>query len=204
MRARAAGADEALVQREALADLPLDGVQRVEAGHRLLEDEADVVAAHVAQAAGVGREHVLAAVAHGAGDLGVLRQQPHGRERGHRLARAALADERQGLAGKELEADAAHRLGALAALDEGDAEVADVEQRLGERELAGVLHAAGSCRGAGSGRGVRRRDRCPRRAEGIKAGRKELGTHQRTDPGPLRRTHRRASMPEPTAGRGQG
>ena len=46
------GAGEALVEREALADLLLDGVERVQAGHRLLEDEADVVAADAAQRAG--------------------------------------------------------------------------------------------------------------------------------------------------------
>ena len=34
-----------LVQLQHLADLPLDGVERVERGHRLLEDDADVVAA---------------------------------------------------------------------------------------------------------------------------------------------------------------
>ncbi len=162
------GADEALVQREALADLPLDGVQRVEAGHRLLEDEADVVAAHVAQGAGVGGEHLLAAVTDRAGDVGVLRQKADGGERGDRLARAAFADEGEGLARVELEADAAHGLAALAALHEGDAEVADVEQRLGERELAGVLHRRSrSCRWADvAERGVTGRSFWGRRRRG--------------------------------------
>ena len=35
------------MQRQAFAQLPLDRVQRVQRGHRLLEDEADVVAAHL-------------------------------------------------------------------------------------------------------------------------------------------------------------
>ena len=47
IRARAAAPVSALMQRQAFADLPFDGVQRVQAGHRLLEDEADVVAAHL-------------------------------------------------------------------------------------------------------------------------------------------------------------
>ena len=36
----------AAMQLQHLADLPLDGVERVERGHRLLEDHGDVVAAH--------------------------------------------------------------------------------------------------------------------------------------------------------------
>src|SRR5262249_9203612 len=36
------------MQQKNLADLLLDGVQRIERGHRLLEDDGDVVAAHAA------------------------------------------------------------------------------------------------------------------------------------------------------------
>jgi hypothetical protein len=42
-------AGEARMQQQNLADLLLDGVERIERGHRLLEDDGDVVAAHVAQ-----------------------------------------------------------------------------------------------------------------------------------------------------------
>jgi hypothetical protein len=48
------------VQRQDLADLLLDRMQRVERGHGLLEDHGDLVAAHAAQPALVGGEHVLA------------------------------------------------------------------------------------------------------------------------------------------------
>ena len=140
------GAGQALVQREALGDLLLDGVQRVEAGHRLLEDEADVVAAGAAQGALVGGQHLGAAVADGAGDVGVVGQQADGGEGGDRLAGAGLADEGEGLAGVEVEGDAADGAGGPAALDEGDAEVADREQRVGEGEAAGVLHASHASR----------------------------------------------------------
>ena len=48
-RARARSrAGDALVEQENFADLLLDGVQRIERGHRLLEDDRDIVAAHVA------------------------------------------------------------------------------------------------------------------------------------------------------------
>ena len=45
------GAGEATVQQQNLADLLLDGVQRIERGHRLLEHDGDVVAAHLAYVA---------------------------------------------------------------------------------------------------------------------------------------------------------
>ena len=161
------------------------------ARHRLLEDEADVVAAHPLQRLRVGGGHLPAAVAHRAGDVGVVGQEPHGRERRHRLARARFADDRQRLAGVELEAHAPDRLGALAALDEAHAEAADLED--GEGELAGVLHRAARGRGgAGSGRRAPptrpRAGRCPRgwraskEEEGAVHEEKGLGTHQRTGP----------------------
>jgi hypothetical protein len=116
---------QALMEGEAFADLPVDGVQRIEARHRLLEDEADVVAAEPAQGGLGGGGDLGAAVADRAGDVGVVGQQADGGKRRHGLARAALADERQRFAGVEIEADAAHRRGGLAALDEADREVAD-------------------------------------------------------------------------------
>ena len=59
VRARAPVAAQALVQLEDLADLPLDRVQRVERGHRLLEHHGDVVAAHLAHRILVGGDQVL-------------------------------------------------------------------------------------------------------------------------------------------------
>ncbi len=43
------GAAALAVQLEDLADLPLDRVQRIERGHRLLKDHGDRIAAHGAQ-----------------------------------------------------------------------------------------------------------------------------------------------------------
>ena len=48
-RARAAARPQALVQVQRLGDLLLDGVERIERGHRLLEHHGDAVAADVAQ-----------------------------------------------------------------------------------------------------------------------------------------------------------
>ena len=41
------GTGQPAVQQQDLADLLLDGVQRIERGHRLLEHDGDVVAAHL-------------------------------------------------------------------------------------------------------------------------------------------------------------
>jgi hypothetical protein len=63
IRRRASGpAGQPLVQREAFGDLLFQRVQRVERGHRLLEDEADVVAAHPAQLGLGGADHLGAVV----------------------------------------------------------------------------------------------------------------------------------------------
>ena len=46
VRARAARSDKPAMDLQDFADLPLDRVERVERGHRLLEHHGDVVAAH--------------------------------------------------------------------------------------------------------------------------------------------------------------
>ena len=51
IRARAARPVRPAMQKQDLADLLLDRVQRIERGHRLLEDDRDVVAAHLAHLA---------------------------------------------------------------------------------------------------------------------------------------------------------
>ena len=54
------GAAHVAMQAQRLADLEADRKGRVEAGHRLLKDHADAVAAHVAHGALVQRQQVLA------------------------------------------------------------------------------------------------------------------------------------------------
>ena len=60
-RAGARGsAGKPAVQEQNLANLLIDGVQRIERGHRLLENDGDVVAAHAAHVALGEREQVAA------------------------------------------------------------------------------------------------------------------------------------------------
>ena len=119
----------ALVEREAFGKLLFQRVERVEGGHRLLEDEADIVAADIAEPLFAGAHHLLAIVADGAGDGGAVAEERDGRKRRHRFAGARFADERHRLALGEAEGDALHGLGHGSVLAEADPKVADVENR---------------------------------------------------------------------------
>ena len=46
------------MQRDRLGDLAADAVQRVEAGHRLLEHDARELAARAVQRVGIGADHL--------------------------------------------------------------------------------------------------------------------------------------------------
>ena len=77
-----------------------DRLQRVQRGHRLLEDHADVAAAD--RGTSRARPRAMRSVpSRRTRPVAVAPcgQQPHHRERGHRLARAALADDAEDLAG---------------------------------------------------------------------------------------------------------
>ena len=54
------GPAHAAMQHQGLADLPLDRVQRIERGHRFLEDDADAIAAHLPQRRLVGADQLAA------------------------------------------------------------------------------------------------------------------------------------------------
>ncbi len=131
VRLRAASRVQALVQEQHLVDLPLDRVQRVERGHRLLEDHRHAVAAHRRSSRCRRADQLLALEADAAGRMPRHRigQQLQDRQRRHRLARARFADQRQGLAAADVEAHALHRAHGVGAGAEGDREVADLEQR---------------------------------------------------------------------------
>ncbi|MNF80808.1 hypothetical protein D3C84_630600 [compost metagenome] len=118
-------APQSLVHQQGLADLFFDAVQRIEGGHRLLEDHRDAIAPQRAQGAAVGAHQFLATVANTAGRLGAaLGQQLQDRVGGHRLARAGLAHQRQALAGTDVQAQVAHRR----LTTEGHVEVTDFDQ----------------------------------------------------------------------------
>ena len=127
----------ALVYGEDLADLSLDRVQRIERGHRLLEDHRDVVAADLAQFLLGGGEQVpsveqdaAARVCRRAG------QQLQDGQRGDRFSRPGFADQRDGLARIDVERDPVDRQRLGSGLVECDREIVDGEKRFGRH---GVL-----------------------------------------------------------------
>src|SRR5262249_12237299 len=122
---------EAAVDEQDLADLALDGVQRIQRRHRLLKDHRDAVAANAAQGGGWSADElgVLKADAAGGVRRVRIRQQLKDRQCGHRLARAALADQRQRLAAREIEADARDRIDRIGAAAKADVQILDLQDR---------------------------------------------------------------------------
>jgi hypothetical protein len=112
----------AAMQPQGLGDLPADAVQRIERRHRLLKDHADAVAAQRAPGRVVEPDQLAPVEADRAGHSRALRQEAHQRQRGHRLAAAGFADQPQGFAAPQLEADAAQRIGGAARGVERDAQ----------------------------------------------------------------------------------
>jgi hypothetical protein len=131
------GLVQVAVQRERLADLVADRMQRRERGHRLLEDDRDAPAADVLHGAprrveagdvDLGArlriaEHDLARL-----DARDARQDSHDRLRHHRLAGARLADQRDRAARRDAEGDAVDRFDSTCVHVEVDLQVADFDQ----------------------------------------------------------------------------
>ena len=90
---------------DVLGDLRADRQHGVEAGHRLLEDHRDAMAAqalHLGLAQ--GRELTALEADRARGDAaGPRRDQPQDRQRRHRLAAAQFAHDAQRLAGRQIE-----------------------------------------------------------------------------------------------------
>ena len=128
---------QAAVQFQDLADLPLDGVERIERGHRLLEHHGDVVAAHLAHLVLVGGDQVLALEQDAAGRVmrGRVGQELEDREGGDGLAGAGFAHQRHRLARHDVEGDAVHRQHVASALAEGDGKVLNGEEGFGHRNV---------------------------------------------------------------------
>src|SRR5690349_5938352 len=124
------GTGQPAMQQQNLADLLFDRVQRIERGHRLLEHDADIVAAHAAHPALVEFKKIGAFELDGAGRMPRRRigQEPQNRQRGDRLARSGFADQRQRLALGDIERDPIHGQRLAAAGTEGDGKIADGEQ----------------------------------------------------------------------------
>jgi hypothetical protein len=87
------------VVEDRLADLIADLVDRVQRGHRVLEDHRDLRAADLLHLALVQLHHVAALVDHLARDDHVgVGDQPHDRHHRHALAGAGFADDAEHLA----------------------------------------------------------------------------------------------------------
>ena len=111
---------------EDLGNLIADTHQRIECGHRLLEDHGDIPPAH-GPPLGV-RQGQQIAVPHDdpAGNgLDTVRQQPNDSIGGHRLARAGLSDDAEHLAGSDAQGDVFDRERTVRAHGERDAEPFD-------------------------------------------------------------------------------
>src|SRR5947209_11749174 len=112
-----------------LADLPANRHHRVERRHRLLEDHRDVVAAHAAHLALVELQQVAVAEHDAASDdaAGRIGHKPHDRQRGHALAAAGFADDREHLARCDIEGDAIDRFDQAASGEEHGAQIVHAE-----------------------------------------------------------------------------
>ena len=129
-RARACVLGHLEVDEQGLHHLLADREDRVERGHRLLEDHRDVAAADLAHLLGREREQVApvegdAALRHPPG----LGEQAHDRERGDRLAAAGLADDRDDFAPIDRIGNALDRADSAARGLEPHMQVAHLEQR---------------------------------------------------------------------------
>jgi len=119
------------VRAQHFVDLLAAGHDGIERRHRLLEDHRHARAAQLAQPVLAGRQDVLALQENLArGRLQCLGEQAHHREGDHRLARTGFAHETDDLAGIDGEAHLFDGMHPVAALGQGDAEVADFEDGL--------------------------------------------------------------------------
>jgi hypothetical protein len=120
-----------LVERERLRYLTADGVNGVQAGHRLLEDHGYAVAADRADLLFARLPQILALELNLAGDYAARRvgDEPQNRQRGDALAATAFTDQGDDLARIKIERGAID--GAYQALVsiEIDHEVAHAEER---------------------------------------------------------------------------
>ena len=125
------------VDLQHLVDLVADPHDRVERGHRLLEDHGHARAAQIAQPRRRGRQHVLALEPDLAGrGRQLARQQAHHRLGGHGLAGARFADHADDLARADREGDVLDGMGAVRAARQADREAVDGEDGRGVGHLS--------------------------------------------------------------------
>ncbi len=151
-------ASEPQMQRQHLLEVLLDGQHRVERRQRILRDHPDLTAADIAQPRGLHGEDVTALEDDlAAGDLARRRHHLHHRQGRDALARPALTDDAEALAGAHVQTQPLHGVDPGALQLERHVEVPDVEQRgvdgvhrTGERPWLLVIHQAPAYRDVGS------------------------------------------------------
>ncbi|MNT33597.1 hypothetical protein D3C72_1695330 [compost metagenome] len=124
---------------ERLGDLLADREDRVEAGHRLLEDHRNVLAANLAHLLFRKSQQVAPAKHDLALDAArFFIEKPHDGKRGHALARAAFADDRHRFARCNLETHIAHHGFPAVINAEGGGEILNRKNRA--YRTAGLFH----------------------------------------------------------------
>src|SRR3954453_4128015 len=136
------------MQLDNFPDLPLDRVQRIERGHRLLENHGDFGAADIAKPALARRQHVLPLEQHLTRRLAGKSEQANDRQRGHRFSRSGFANERQRAPAFQCKRNVIDRDRLAFALTKRDGEIADVEERLRHHPRSKVLRGSKASRTA--------------------------------------------------------
>ena len=136
----------ALVQADRFGNLLAHGKDRVERGHRLLEDHRDIGTAHAAHGrlAGVCQiQHFAVAAAQmhvPADDLAAaVFHQPHQRQRRHRLARARFAHHGKRFTAVHMERQVAHRVDHALGRGKAHAQVLHLHDALVGHRNGGLL-----------------------------------------------------------------
>ena len=131
----------ALVQGNDLVDLGADAEHRVQAGHRLLEDHRNIVAAQTLHLFGGGLGNVIRLAVAEVQTDGTLHdltlralQQLHQRQAGDGLAAAGLADDADGLADGDFKGNTVHALDHAGIGEKVGVQVVELHR------IGGVLH----------------------------------------------------------------
>jgi hypothetical protein len=120
---------QAEVPFEHFGKLPTDGEHRIEAGRRLLKDHRHAATAHGAHLGFRQAQKIAAGETHFAAEHPPgCRQQAEQAQRRRRLAATGLAEQRQRLAGGDLETDPVDRREQRTPAGKSDPQIADVEQ----------------------------------------------------------------------------
>ena len=146
------------VRQHGFGNLVADAHDRIERGHRLLEDHADAGAADAAHLLLAGMEQVFVGEFDVSFNMSLRRKEAQHGERGDGFSRAGFADQAEDLALGNVEIDAADSghvfAGAISAVSgEADGQAANLQQ-------GGHRHIIAAACGAGLGPGARVGDPC--------------------------------------------